>query len=316
MKIVVLDGYTLNPGDLDWSLIKAFGDTTIYERTPCHLTVQRIGDAQIVLTNKTILSREVLSFCPSVQYIGVLATGYNVVDTVYAKEKGIVVTNIPSYATESVAQHTMALLLELTNHVGLHAESVRNGVWTSSPDFSYQLSPLCDLAGKTMGIIGCGSIGKAVARIAAAFGMRILAYTRTPFTDDRIICCDLQTILSESDVITLHCPLTDTNREIINADTISKMKTGAFLINTARGGLVNEAALSDALNNGKLGGAAADVVSLEPIAADNPLLGAKNMYITPHNAWASKESRMRLMHTAAENIEKFLSGKPQNVVNL
>jgi len=314
MKITILDGYAMNPGDLDDSALYALGDLTFYERTPREFTLERMKDSQIVLTNKTLIDRDIISSCPNLRYIGVLATGYNVVDIACAKENGITVTNVPGYASQSVAQHTMALLLELTNRVGLHAVSVENGIWTKSPDFSYQLAPLSDLDGKTIGIVGCGSIGKAVARMANAFGMRVLAYTRTPFESDFITCCDFDTLLAESDVITLHCPLTSDNAKMINADAIAKMRQGAFLINTARGGLVDESALADALKTGKLGGAAVDVVSEEPIRKDNPLLGCPNLYITPHNAWASKEARQRLLDIATNNIKQFIAGKPVNVV--
>jgi len=315
MKLVVLDGYTLNPGDLDWTPLSTFADYKIYERTAPEQVVERIGDCELVLTNKTVIDKSIMDACPNLRYIGVLATGYNVVDIAYAAQKGIFVTNIPAYATKTVAQHTFALLLELTNQVARHADSVREGVWTDCPDFSYQLSALIELEGKTLGLIGYGSIGKAVAKIAHAFGMRVITYTRTPQCDAYAAYCDLDTLLAESDVVSLHCPLTDANKLLINQNTISKMKDGALLINTARGGLIDEAALCDALNTGKLGGAAADVVSMEPIRPDNPLLKAKNMHITPHNAWAAKEARQRLLDTAVDNIAQYLSGAPVNVIN-
>jgi len=316
MKITVLDGYTLNPGDLDWTGITTLGETSIYERTPQSLVVDRIADSEIVLTNKTIIDQQILLQCPNIKYIGVLATGYNVVDVLFAKSLGILVTNIPAYASNTVAQHTFALILELMNRVSLYDASVKKGEWTSSADFTYQLTTMSDLNGKTMGLIGYGLIGKKVAKIASAFGMRVLVYTRTPFEDGISKCCSFEQVLSESDILSLHCPLTEATDQMMNQKTISQMKNGAILINTSRGGLVNETALTEALNSGKLSSAAVDVVSAEPISADNPLLSAKNIIITPHTAWASKEARMRLMNTAADNIKCFLAGNPINVINI
>ncbi len=315
MKIVILDGYALNPGDLSWDFLTEFGTVTYYDRTTGEdLTVSRIGDADIILLNKTAITESVLARCPSLKLICILATGYNVVDYVAAAKRGIPVCNIPGYGTDSVAQFTFALLLELCHQVGLHNRSVHNGQWSACPDFCYWKTPQMELAGKTMGIIGYGSIGQAVAKIARAFGMKILAYSRTHRPGHEY--CDLDTLLANSDVVTLHCPLFPETKGIINASTIAKMKDGAILLNTARGPLLDEAAVAEALRSGKLRGAAVDVVCTEPIPADSPLLTAPNCIITPHMAWAPIEARQRILDIATDNIRGFLSGKPQNVVNM
>lgn len=315
-KIVVLDGYVLNPGDLSWDAFNAFGEVTVYDRTPEELVVERIRDATVVITNKTIFTKEMMDKCPTLKYIGVIATGYNVVDVAAAGEKGIVVTNVPGYGTDAVAQFTFALMLELCNQVGLHSDSVMSGEWSKRPDFSYWLNPLTDISGKTLGIIGYGSIGSKVAEIALAFGMKVLVNSRTKkYTGGRIKWVELEELLAEADIVTLHCPLTGDNEKLINEETIAKMKDGARLINTARGGLVDEQALVAALNSGKLSGAALDVISEEPMSKDSPLPGTRNLIVTPHIAWASHEARERLMNIAADNVRKFLSGEPQNVVS-
>ncbi|MBE0652568.1 MAG: D-2-hydroxyacid dehydrogenase, partial [Bacteroidales bacterium] len=310
MKIVVLDGYTLNPGDLSWDGIKEFGELTVHDRTgfSADNVIETIGDADIVFTNKTPIPKSVLEKTPSVKYIGVLATGYNVVDTIAAKEMGIIVTNIPTYGTSAVAQFTFALLLELCHHAGSHSEAVRNGEWTKSADFCFWNYPLIELAGKNMGLIGLGRIGQATAKIAQSFGLNVLAtdsYQNPSFVNDTCKYVSLDELLANSDIISLHCPLSDSTKGIINKNTISKMKDGVMIINTARGPLVDEQDLCDALNSGKVAGAAVDVVSAEPIAATNPLLKAKNCIITPHIAWAPKESRTRLMNIAAENLSAY-----------
>lgn len=320
MKIVVLDGYTLNPGDLSWDGIKKFGELVVHDRTDFspEKVIETIGDAEIIFTNKTPLPKSVLSKTPSVKYIGVLATGYNVVDTVAAKELGIIVTNIPTYGTTAVAQFTLALILELCHHIGEHSRAVFNGDWTRSADFCFWNYPLVELAGKTMGIIGFGRIGQATANIAQAFGLNILAYDSYQNPDLESETCKyvtLDELLSKSDIVSLHCPLFDSTKGIINKDNIAKMKDGVMIINTSRGPLVIEEDLRDALNSDKVAGAAVDVVSGEPISEDNPLLNAKNCIITPHIAWAPKESRSRLMNTAIENLDAFIKGNPINVVN-
>jgi len=323
MKIVVLDGYTLNPGDLTWDGLEALGDLTVYDRTVFDrsnddLIIERIGDAEIVFTNKTPLPREVLRKAPNVKYIGVLATGYNVVDIEAAKEFGITVTNIPTYGTDSVAQMVFAHLLEICHHVAAHSEAVKNGEWTNNPDWCFWKYSLIELAGKTMGIIGFGRIGQAVGRIAQAFGMKVLAYDKYQNKDlenETLKYVELDELLANSDVISLHCPLFDENKGIINKNTIAKMKDGVIIINTSRGPLIVEEDLAEALNSGKVYAAGLDVVSEEPIKADNPLLKAKNIFLTPHIAWAPKESRQRLMDIAVENLKAYLNGKPINVVN-
>lgn len=318
LKIVVLDGYALNPGDLSWDELKQLGETEIYDYTPFDKTIERAEGADIVLTNKTPLMEREISQLPRLKYIGVLATGYNVVDVEAAKKRNIVVTNVPAYGTKSVAQMTFALLLELTQHVQRHSDAVFNGEWTNSRDFCFWKYPLIELDGKTMGIIGFGNIGQAVADIAVAFGMNVLGYSRRR-TDQshrkNFRWAELDELLAESDVVSLHCPLTPETKGIINIETLRKMKKSAFLINTGRGPLVVEEDLAYALNNDIIAGAGLDVLSVEPPKADNPLFRAKNCVITPHIAWATKEARLRLMHTAVENVKAFLKGEPVNVVN-
>lgn len=318
MNIVILDGYTLNPGDLSWSRLKTFGDLSVYNRTPADQIVARARDAEIVLTNKTPLRKEVLQQLPKLRYIGVLATGYDVVDIEAAAERGITVTNVPSYGTGSVAQFTMAMLLELCHQIGRHDASVHAGDWTRSPDFCYWRSPLVELAGKTMGLIGLGRIGTEVAKLADAFGMRVLAYKpkqqeAPPL--ELIKWASLDELLTHADVVSLHCPLTPKTEGMINKEALDKMKSSAYLLNTSRGKLVVEQDLADALNEGRLAGAALDVLSMEPPQTNNPLLTARNCVITPHIAWATAEARERLLQVAVENIESFLKGHPQHVVN-
>lgn len=318
MKIVVLDGYTLNPGDLSWDAMGQLGELTVYDRTPEEKIVERIDNAEIVLTNKVILTKEILLKAHSVKYIGVMATGYNIVDTLAAKEQGIVVTNVPAYSTNSVAQLVFAFILELCHHVGEHNRKIKGGKWTNSPDFTFWDYPLIELSGKTLGLIGFGGIGQAVSRIAEAFGMNVLIYNRTvrkELETDNVKFTELNNVLSESDFISLHCPLTEQTKGLINKDTISKMKDGAFLINTSRGPVIVEQDVADALNSGKLAGAGVDVVSAEPVTEDNPLLMAENCIITPHFAWAPYEARTRLMDMLVKNIKAFIENKPINVVN-
>ncbi|MBT3319705.1 MAG: D-2-hydroxyacid dehydrogenase [Clostridia bacterium] len=319
MKIVVLDGYTLNPGDLSWEGLEKLGDLTVYERTPAEKTIERIGDASIVYTNKTVISKEVLDACPAIEWIGVLATGYNVVDVEHAQVKGIPVCNVPTYGTTAVAQMVFALLLELCHHVGEHEQTVKAGDWSKSIDFCYWNTPLVELSGKTMGIVGLGKIGQATAKIAQAFGMNILAYDEYKHTElqsSNLRYTRLVDLLKKSDVISLHCPLFSSTEGMINAKTIAMMKDGVMIINTSRGGLIVEEDLRDALNSGKVAGAACDVVSTEPIGMDNALLGAKNIVITPHIAWAPKESRERLMAVAVSNLVSHIGGETVNAVNV
>lgn len=315
MKIVVLDGYTLNPGDLNWERIEKLGNCSVYDRTPSELTVERAQKASAVFTNKVILNKEIISQLPELKFIGVLATGYNVVDIEAAQKAGITVCNIPAYSTNSVAQMVFAHILNFTQHIGKHATSVSNGDWANSIDFSYSLTPQTELAGKTIGIIGFGQIGQAVARIALAFNMKVLFNNRSKKeTDLDATQTDLDTLLATSDFISINCPLTEENKGFINTATIEKMKSNAFLINTGRGPLINEQDLADALNAGKIAGAGLDVLSGEPAAKDNPLPKAKNCFITPHIAWATLEARQRLMKIAGDNLQAFLDGKPINVV--
>lgn len=314
MKIVILDGHALNPGDLRWDVLKKFGTVSYYDRTPTEAeAIQRIGDAEIVLTNKVAITDSLLAACPNIRLICVLATGYNVVDCNATRTRNIPVCNVPSYSTEAVAQFTFALLLELCNQVGLHNQSVHAGEWTRCPDFCYWKAPLTELSGKTLGIIGYGRIGRNVAKIATAMGMKVLTHSRTQHPGDAHVSFD--ELLANSDVVTLHCPLFPETQGIINADTIAKMKNGAILINTSRGPLIDEKAVADALSCGKLRGAAVDVVSKEPIPGDSPLLTAPNCIITPHIAWAPLETRQRLLDCVVSNIQCFLNGHPQNVVN-
>ncbi|KJF44633.1 D-2-hydroxyacid dehydrogenase [Draconibacterium sediminis] len=315
MKIVVLDGYALNPGDLCWEKMKTLGELTVYDRTAPEQTLERAADAEIVYTNKVILNREIIGRLPKLKFIGVLATGYNVVDTAAANDAGITVCNIPAYSTQSVAQLVFAHILHFTNNVALHAKSVNNGEWASSKDFAYWLSPQSELAGKTLGIIGFGQIGQAVARIALAFGMKVIFNNRSKKTTDLDAHqVDLDTLLESSDFISINCPLTSENQGFINKTSIAKMKPTAFLINTGRGPLINEQDLADALNNDKIAGASLDVLSVEPAQPENPLPKAKNCFITPHIAWATLEARQRLMQIAVDNLKAFIDGQPINVV--
>lgn len=323
MKIVVLDGYTLNPGDISWEPLEKLGDLNVYDRTSHDngnndLILERIKDAEIVFTNDITLSRGILEKSPKLQYIGILATGYNMVDVNAAKELGITVTNIPTYGTSSVSQMAVALLLELCHHVWAHSEAVKNGEWASNGDWCFWKYPLIELANKTAGIIGYGRIGQSTGKILQAFGMKVLAYDKHEsknLESNSMKYVKLNELFQESDVIFLHCPLFDSNRGIINKDSISKMKDGVIIINNARGPLIVEKDLAEALNSGKISGAALDVVSTEPIEESNPLMKAKNCIITPHISWAPKESRQRLMEIAAENLERFLEGSPVNVVS-
>jgi glycerate dehydrogenase len=318
VKIVVLDGYTANPGDLSWEPISRYGELTVYDRTPTDDIISRIGNAEIVLINKAPVTRETMQRCPDLRYIGVMATGYNsVADIDASREFGIIVTNIPAYSTDSVAQHCFALLFELCNHVGAHSDGAKKR-WRTHIDFCFWDFPIIELAGKTVGIVGYGNIGRAVTRIALAFGMKPLVFKRFAQRGEREgirFTDDMDELFAESDVISLHCPLTDENRGLISAESIAKMKGGVLIINTARGPLVSDEALADALASGKVGGAAVDVLSQEAPRDGNPLLDAPNCILTPHIAWASIESRTRLLAATGANIEAFLNGAPINVVN-
>lgn len=318
MKIVVLDGYTENPGDLSWDSLREFGKLRVYDRTGSEdQVIERIGDAEVVFVNKVPITRRVLDRCPNIRFISVLATGYNVIDVKAAAEKGIPVSNVPSYGTAAVAQFAIALLLELCHHVAHHSEAVHAGRWASNPDWCFWDYPLIELQGKTMGIIGFGRIGQATGRIAKAMGMEVIAYSRSVREDGKALAeyVDLDTLLARSDVIALHCPLFPETEGIINKANIAKMKDGVIIINNSRGQLVVEQDLADALNSGKVYAAGLDVVSTEPVREDNPLLGAKNCLITPHISWAPKESRQRIMDTSVENLRAFAEGRPINVVN-
>lgn len=315
MKIAVLDGYTLNPGDLSWDSLRALGEVTVYDRTPEDEIAARAKNCGIILTNKTPLTRETIDKLPMLKYIGVLATGYNIVDCRYAKIKNIVVTNVPSYGTAAVAQLVFALLLELCHNTGSHSADVKSGVWTNAKDFCYFNSPLTELCGKTFGIIGLGKIGAKTAEIAAAFGMNIIAYGGQTQQGQNIRSVTLDEIFSLSDVLSLHCPLKPETERIINSRNLNKMKKTAFLINTSRGGLIDENDLAFALNSGQIAGAGLDVLSCEPPKSGNPLLTAKNCFITPHFAWAAREARERLMAAAVSNVAAFLEAKPVNTVN-
>ncbi len=316
MNIVVLDGFTLNPGDLSWDALKTLGYCEIHDRTPPPEVLPRAADAEIVLTNKTVLTRADLDRLPKLKYIGVLATGTNVVDLAAARERGIPVTNVPAYGTNSVAQATFALLLELARRTGHHAETVREGQWSNTTEWCYWDFPLVELNGLTMGIIGFGRIGRAVAELAHAFGMNVLAHNPTAKDAPAFVrFVPLENLLRESDVVSLHCPLTAQTKQLINAERLDLMKPTAFLINTSRGLLIEERALAEALNEGEIAGAGLDVLSAEPPPADHPLLRANNCIITPHNAWATRAARARLIRIVVENIRAFLAGKPQNVVN-
>lgn len=318
MKIVVLDGFALNPGDLNWDFLQQFGEYTVYDRTPDDLIVSRIGDAEIILLNKTPITEATLEACPSVKLICVQATGYNVVDCTAAKKRGIPVCNVPDYGTAAVAQFTFALLLELCHNVGHHSQTVRDGKWCTCPDFCYWDTPQMELAGKTIGIIGFGRIGRAVGKIARAFGMNVIAYNRSQCEEGHAIgdYVSLDALLSTADIISLHCPLTAENTGLINKDSIKKMKDGVILLNTARGPLVDEASITEALKTGKVRGFACDVVSSEPMQAENPLKSAPNCIVTPHMAWAPVESRQRIINCTECSIRAFLEGTPINTVNM
>ena len=317
MKIVILDGYTANPGDLSWKALEEMGELTVYERTKPEETTDRAKDAEVVLTNKVLLRRQEIEQLPKLKYIGVLATGYNVVDLEAAREHGITVTNVPAYSTMSVAQMVFSHLLTVTNHTEYYARQNREGKWTASPDFSYMDMPLTELANKTFGIVGLGNIGQRVAMIANAFGMNVVAYTSKPADKlpQYIRKGTLDEVLTESDILSLHCPLTPDTQHLINSQTLQKMKPSAILINTGRGPLVNDQDVADALNHHRLQAFCADVLTEEPPKADNPLLGCENAYITPHIAWASSEARVRLLDVAISNVRAFVEGKPQNVVS-
>jgi glycerate dehydrogenase len=317
MKIVILDGYALNPGDLSWDELRNVADVEVHDRTPEAEVVSRAADADMVMTNKTPISAATLARLPKLRYIGVLATGYNVIDTAGARERGIVVSNIPTYGTASVAQFAIALLLELCHHVGLHSQAVRNGEWSQNLDWSFWKTPLIELSGRTMGVVGFGRIGRQTAAIAAALGMRIVANDKNeanaPDYPD-FAWMPVETLLREADVISLHCPLLPENKGMIDRERLSRMKQNAFLLNTSRGPLVVDQDLADALNEGVIAGAGLDVLSVEPPVAANPLLSAKNCIVTPHIAWATKEARSRLLDTAVENVKAFLDGRVQNAV--
>lgn len=320
MKLVILDGYRVNPGDLSWEAFARLGELTVYDRTPLDdedEIVRRIGECQVVLTNKTPISRRTLERCPAVRYVGLLATGYNVVDVDAARERGIPVCNIPGYGTQSVAQFAIALLLELCCQVGHHDRAVHAGRWTAGPDYCFWDTPLIELAGKTMGVVGCGSIGSAVGRIAAALGMEVIATGSRPWAagEKPFPYVPLEELLRRSDVVTLHCPLFPETKGLINRETIAMMKDGAILLNNSRGPLLVEQDVADALNSGKLYAAAVDVADREPIPADSPLLTARNCVITPHISWAPLEARRRLVEIALENLRAFLAGSPVHVVN-
>lgn len=316
MKIVVLDGYTLCPGDLSFDSLKQLGDVVVYDRTDKEDVAKRIGDAQIVLTNKTVISREIMEKCSAMRYIGVLATGYNVVDVTAASEHGIVVTNVPAYSTKAVAQHTFALLLACMSRVHEYDAQVKQGRWQTSPDFCFYAGPMEELAGKTLGIIGFGNIGQAVARIALAFGMRVLVHTRTPKAGwEEVAFVTREELFGKSDVITLHCPLTEKTQGIIDAAALAQMKDGVRVINTSRGPLVNEADMAAALSVGKVAKYMADVLSVEPAGEGNPLLAAPNTLLTPHVAWAPLQTRERLLGIAVENVRNYIKGSPSNVVS-
>lgn len=316
MTIVVLDGFALNPGDLSWEGLKSLGSCEIHDRTAPNELAQRTADKEILLTNKTILNAEAIGSLPGLKYVGILATGTNVVDLQAARERGIPVTNVPAYSTASVAQATIALLLELTHGVGHHAQTVRQGRWSKSADFCYWDQPLIELSGLTLGIVGFGRIGRAVAELAHAFGMSVLVFAPNPKAAPPFVrYVDLETLFRQSDVVSLHCPLTPQTQRLVNPERLSWMKASAFLLNSSRGQLVDESALAKALDSGRIAGAGLDVLAVEPPAPDNPLLRARNCVITPHFAWASGAARQRLMNLAVENIRAFLNGRLQNLVN-
>ena len=310
--IVILDGFTANPGDISWAAIEALGNCKIYDRTGEADVVARAADADIVLTNKTLITQKSLAALPRLRYIGVLATGYNTVDVQAAQQRGILVCNVPEYSTPNVTQAVFALLLELTNRTGHHSQTVHEGRWSASPDFCYWDGELVELAGRTLGIVGYGRIGKAVAAVGSAFGMQILAHRRTASDDPQFVSLDR--LLSESDVVSLHCPLVPDTKELINAAKLAQMKPSAFLINTARGALIHEPDLAAALNAERIAGAGLDVLSVEPPLASNPLLSARNCVMTPHIAWATRNARLRLLEVTAANIRGYLLNRPQNVI--
>jgi glycerate dehydrogenase len=314
MQIVVTDGYTLNPGDLSWDSLKAFGDLVIHDRTPDNLVAERCQDADVIVTNKTIISAGTIAAASRLKLIAVTATGFNIVDLKAADERKIPVCNVPGYGTDSVAQHTFALLLELTNHVGRNAASVREGGWSRSPDWCYSKAPLVELRGKTLGIVGFGRIGQQVGKIAAVFGMNVIYYNRSP-KPGPARQVSVNELFRQSDVVSLHCSLTDDNFGFVNAQLLSTMKPTALLINTARGQLINEQDLATALRNRTIAAAALDVLSKEPPPPDHPLIGLDNCIITPHTAWLSLEARSRIMETTCRNVEQMLAGNPQNIVN-
>lgn len=315
MKMVVLDGHTANPGDLSWEELEALGNLRVYDRTPPEKLIERLTGVEIALTNKTPLSREQLSALPALKYIGVMATGVNVVDLEAASDLGIVVTNVPAYGTKSVAQHVFALLLELTNQVGLHDAAVQNGEWAQCEDFCFTKSPLVELEGRTLGIIGLGDIGLAVAQLGMAFGMKVIAHSRSPKSIPGIRMVDQETLISTADVISLHCPLTRETEGLFDAKNLGKMKPTAYLINTGRGPFVDELALAEALFKKRLAGVGLDVLSSEPPPADHPLVGLPRCVITPHIAWATQEARSRLMSTCVANVAAFQKGQPIHVVH-
>lgn len=317
MKIVVLDGYAANPGDLSWERLEALGECTVYPRTTDEQLLERAANAEILLTNKVIINRTTIEALPQLKYIGVLATGYNVVDVAAAKEHGIVVTNIPAYSTPSVAQMVFAHILNITQRVGHYADEARHGVWTTCQDFSYSNTPLMELQGKKIGIVGLGNTGYNTARIAIGFGMKVHAYTSKSRLQlpPEIRKAELDELFATCDIVSLHCPLTADTHHLVNESRLKLMKPSAILINTGRGPLVNEQDLANALNNGTIYAAGVDVLSTEPPRADNPLLSAKNCFITPHIAWATQEARQRLMEIACNNVEQFIKNKPQNVIN-
>ncbi|HEX2535218.1 MAG TPA: D-2-hydroxyacid dehydrogenase [Chitinophagaceae bacterium] len=315
MNIIVTDGYTLNPGDLDWSPLQEIGMLTVHDRMRPEEVVQHCQQADILLSNKVPVTKEVLAALPNLKMIGVMATGYNVIDMEAARDRGIPVCNVPGYGTASVAQHTFALMLELTNRVGLHAASVADGAWAGSVDWCYTWRPIIELEGKTIGLVGFGHIARQVSRIALAFGMRVLYHSRQPKETEAAEYVEMDTLFSESDFVSLHCPLTPENKGFVNRDLLSLMKPTAYLINTARGPLVREHDLARALNDGLLAGAALDVLAQEPPSPDNPLLRAKNCLITPHNAWMSREARQRILDATVWNVLGFIRGRPVNVVN-
>ncbi|MBQ7112337.1 MAG: D-2-hydroxyacid dehydrogenase [Thermoguttaceae bacterium] len=319
MKIVVLDGYTANPGDLSWDAFRELGDLTIYDRTPASETVARAADADVALTNKVVFDAETLAALPNLRYVGVLATGFNVVDLKKAREQGVVVTNVPTYSAESVVQSTFAHLLNLASSLAVNAAAVRDGAWSTAPDFTFTRAPLTELFGKRLGIVGFGTIGRRVAEVARAFGLDVVAFgprlTVGSEPAPGVRAVSLDELFATSDAISLHCPLTPSTKNLVDAERLSRVKTGAWLINTGRGPLLDEAAVAAALASGKLGGVGVDVLSTEPPAPDNPLIGAPNCFISPHTAWATLEARTRLLAVAAENLRAFAAGRPVNVVN-